>query len=129
MELIKAGRALYLKGNPGFAEAHLWFVISESNPESGLVVIVPLVTERPHTDRTVVLEQGDHPFIKHRSNIDYGATKFCRSTKLAAAVSAGRCQLLEDLSRDLLDRVRAGACASARVPNDVAAYCRKAFGR
>lgn len=42
---------------------HLWFVPTDPDPVTTRVVIVALVTQRGHTERTVTLDVGDHPFI------------------------------------------------------------------
>lgn len=94
---LHAGRALVLRD--ARMGTHLWFVLTDPDPDRNSMVLVMLVTVKPHTDRTVQLNVGDHPFVRHES-----------------AVSA-----------DLLTRVRAGLLASARTPNDVVEYCRPMF--
>ncbi len=104
---------------------HLWFVLTSPDPVSGLVILVAVVTERGHTDRTVRLEVGDHPFIRRTSNVDFGTAKFAPASKLTAALSAGAAELDSDMSAALLSRVCAGLLSSSRTPNVVAEALRR----
>jgi hypothetical protein len=106
---------------------HLWFVLTDPDPDRDWMVLVMLVSERPHTDRTLRLVVGDHPFVRHPSSVDFGTATYAPAGKLEDALSSGRATLAEDMSADLLARVRAGLLTSARTPNDVATYCRGIF--
>jgi hypothetical protein len=76
VNLIGAGRVLLVRDRR--MGTHLWFVLSDPEPSTQLVVIVALVTERAHTEKTVRLNVGVHPFIKHRSSVDFGAANHGR---------------------------------------------------
>lgn len=88
------------------------------------IAMVMLVTERDHTDKTVILLEGDHPFVKHPSSVDYGQTTYRPAAKLAAAVSNGAAVMQATLSRSVLARVRDGVFASSRTPNEMLEYCK-----
>jgi hypothetical protein len=122
---VGAGRALRIRDAK--MGAHLWFVLTDPDPETRKVVLVMLVTERAHTDRTVRLEVGDHPFVRHPSNVDYGTARYAPAGRLADALASGRATEDTDMSAPLLARVRAGLLASGHTPNDVADYCRRTF--
>lgn len=107
--------------------AHLWFILTDPDPETRLLVMAALVTERAHTERTVRLDVGDHAFIKHASNVDFGSAKYAPAAKLEAALAAQRAVLGEDMSTSLLARVRDGIVTSSHTPNEIAAYCRSKF--
>jgi hypothetical protein len=126
VELVRAGRALLLAGAPVGAP-HLWLVLTDPDPENGLVVMVMVVTSRPHTDKTVTLSPADHPFIHHESNVDFGSARFFPVSRLNAALKKGRCQLQADASARLLNTVRAGLLKSPRTIHAVADYCRTRF--
>lgn len=125
MEFFRAGRAFILAG-AAVGPPHLWFVLTDPDPSK--VVAVRVVTARPHTDKTVVLGAGDHPFIRHESNVDYGSATFLVVSKLQSALEAGRCHPEPDMSPDLLERVRRGLLASPRTIHAIAEYCREVFG-
>lgn len=79
MDFIRAGRAIMVRDRR--MGTHLWFVLTDPDPSTRLVVMVPLVTERSHTEKMVRLGVGDHPFILHASNIDYGGATFAPSSR------------------------------------------------
>jgi hypothetical protein len=126
VRLLRAGRAVILR-DAGMG-THLWFVLTEPDPEREWMVLVMLVSQKPHSDRTVLLAAGDHPFIKHASAVDFGTATYFPSSRLEAALSSGRATLAADMSADLLDRVRRGLLESGRTPNAVADHCRSLFG-
>jgi hypothetical protein len=123
--MLRAGRALLVRD--ARMGTHLWFVLTDPDPDRDWVVLVMLVTVKEHTDRTVHLEVGDHPFIRHSSAVDFGTAKYAPAAKLEDALSSGRATLAEDMSAALLARVRAGLLVSGRTSNDVADYCRALF--
>ena len=99
---------------------HLWFVLTDPDADSGLVILVALVTERGHTDRTLRLDVGDHPFIVRMSNVDFGTAKFAPAARLDSHLGRGVAELDADMSSSLLERVREGLVRSSRTPNQVA---------
>lgn len=86
-----------------------------------------LVTARAHTDRTVTLMPGDHPFVQHESNVDFGSAVLVRLERFQSAIQAGRCHLQPDMEVALLERVRAGLLASPRTVHWIADHCRDRF--
>ncbi|MDP3940568.1 MAG: hypothetical protein Q8R92_20845 [Deltaproteobacteria bacterium] len=126
MEFFKAGSAIILSGYP-VGSPHLWFVLTDPDSESDQVVAVMVVTVRGHTDRTVTLSAGDHPFIRHDSSLDFGGTKRFQTARLNAALRSGRCELSENMTAALLGKVRAGLLASPRTPHHIIDYCRDRF--
>ena len=75
MATIGAGQTLTIAGRTP-QEYHLWLVLTDPDRESGKVVAVMVVSKRKHTDPTTLLVPGEHPFLKHPSNVDYGSAKF-----------------------------------------------------
>jgi hypothetical protein len=127
MRLLRAGRALVLRD--ARMGTHLWFVLTDPDPEHNRKVLVMLVTVRAHTERTLHLEAGDHPFIRHTSAVDFGTATYAPAARLEEALTSGRATLAADMSPLLLERVRAGLLASPRTPNVIAAACRAQFGQ
>jgi len=126
MEFLKAGSAIVLSGYP-VGSSHLWFVLTDPDSESDQVVAVMVVTARPHTDKTVTLSAGEHPFIKHDSSLDFGGTRRFQTARLRSALRSGRCELAENMSTTLLAKARAGLMASSRTPHHMIDYCRQRF--
>jgi len=108
---------------------HAWFVLTDPTADTDRVVLVALVTERAHTDRTTFLDVGDHPFVRHASNVDYGTATFAPASKLTSKLIEGVASLDADMSAELLQRVREGLLVSSRTPNDVAVHVREQLNR
>ncbi len=89
------------------------------------VVAVMVVSEKPHTDKTVTLNVGDHPFFQHTSNIDYGTAKLFPRAKLENQINA-RGKLARRLSR-AARKARAGILGSSRTPNYIKEYFEARF--
>lgn len=127
MQIVRAGRALRIRD--ARMGTHLWFVLTDPEPTTGRVVLVMLVSERAHTERTVRLAVGDHPFVRHDSAVDFGTARYAPAAKLDAALARNAASLDADLSAALLKRVRAGLLASSHTPHDVVSHCRPLFER
>jgi len=126
MNLIRAGRSFLLESSPGEGY-HLWFILTDPVEPGGRVVAVMLRTQERYTDATVVLNIGDHPFVKHPSSVDYSSANFFLVPRIKRAIEKGRCNLKEDLSRAVLERIQKGLSASQHTPNSIKAYCRGCF--
>lgn len=107
---------------------HLWFVLTDPEGTPGKVVGAMLTTKRRYSDPTVTLDVGDHPFVKHESAVDYKKVEFLKVEKLDRAVRFGQCHPREDMSADLLRRVRAGLFVSPHTADYFKRYCEERFG-
>jgi hypothetical protein len=125
VSFIRAGRSFTVPG-PGPNQFHLWIVLTDPDPADDKVVAVMVVSEKPHTDKTVTLNVGDHPFFQHTSNIDYGTTKLFPRVKLENQINA-RGKLRQDVSPALLEKARAGVFGSSRCPNYIKQYFETRF--
>lgn len=123
---IHAGSSLLLY-NPEFIVPHLWFVVTEPEENSGKFVAVMLVTRRSFTDKTVVLNDDDHPFVRHLSSVHYSTANYFYLKHIQRAVQKGRCHIKEDMTDDLLQRVRDGLLDSPRTPHTIRDYCQVRF--
>lgn len=123
MEVIRAGRSILLS-EPPLYEPHLWFILTDPDPAKKVIAVM-LRTPRPYTDPTLLLEIGDHPFIRHRSAVHFPAAQRLSVSEILIAMKTGRCHLKEDMSRELLIRVRAGLLDSPRTVRAIADLCRK----
>jgi hypothetical protein len=125
VDIVAAGRSFVLLDRK--MGEHLWFTLTDPDPATGLVVIVALVSEKSHTERTVGLGPGDHPFVRWASNVDYGTATFKPANRINEFFASGRAKPNADMSGSLLARVRQGVLASSHTPNAVADYCRLRF--
>ena len=104
---------------PGHDKPHLWVLVSGVNPQSGEVIIVNFTTERPHSDKTVVIQPGEHRFVDRPTVVFYSDARFTTLAALNAAVNQGVATQHDPLSRALLNRVQAGLLASPLTPTKI----------
>lgn len=126
MHVIQAGRSLLFTERPG-ALPHLWFILTDPDGDPPEVVAVMVTTRRPHTDDTVILNPGDHPFIRHESCVGFSSAQRFRVSKIQAGLAAGWCRLREDMSEALEGRVRNGLLESPYTVHAIRDYCLQRF--
>lgn len=63
-------------------------------------------------ERTVVLDVGDHPFVKQPSYVDFNSAKVGRSIQ----IEGGRFRRDVAATQALIDRIVAGLAISKRTP-------------
>lgn len=123
MYIIGAGKTFILH----YPEPHLWFILTNPKDSDNIVVAVMVRSVTRFTDSTVVLKDGDHPFIRHNSSVHYSTAKFFKKSSIIAKMKKGKCHLKEDMSCKLLKRVRKGLLDSPFTVNAIRDYCKKVF--
>ena len=126
MDIIHAGSALLFSEEP-HTKPHLWFVLTDPDGTPPRVVAVMVRSKKEFTDDTVVLEEGDHPFVRHPSSVHYSTARIFRVRKIRLALNRGWCSLHRDMFRDLLKRVKQGLLDSAFTVPTIRDYCLKRF--
>lgn len=108
---------------------HLHIILTDPKDIEGevLVVIVNLTTKRQGADTTVVLDKGDHPFIKHPSVVAYIHAELFSTRTLLNYLNAERSLIDFVLEDDALKRVQQGLLDSEFTPIDVFEYCQDKF--
>jgi hypothetical protein len=96
---------------------HLWVVITP--PSEGEVVTVSVTTRRNRSETLVVLQPGDHPFIRHQSVVAYSFSRVRMVEDIEAAIASGAAKQREAVSHELLIRIRGGLVDSEFTPNGV----------
>jgi hypothetical protein len=107
---------------------HLWCVLTDPDPVTKKLVVVMLVSAKAHTERHVAINVGEHSFISRPTHVDYGIATFVPLSALVDAIGSGAAIAMEDLSRDLLLKLRIGLYGSSRVAYFLTDYCKKIFG-
>jgi hypothetical protein len=79
----------FMLPKPGHDTEHLWVLITNPDPESYEAIMVNITTQRPHSDKTTVLDSGEHPFIKQPSVVFYSDARTVDTRLLDAAVQRG----------------------------------------
>jgi hypothetical protein len=106
---------------------HLWVVVTEPDSESFECVIVSIATLRGNCDQTVVLQPGDHPFIRHPSVVFFADARIVDARRLDQAIAAGKCERHQPCSSELLAEVCKGIITSPHTPQKVIAFCKRAW--
>ena len=104
---------------PGQGKPHLWVLLTAVNPETGDAIIVNFTTERPHSDKTVVIQPGEHRFVDRPTVVFYADARFVNLIHLDAAVQQGIATRHDALTPALLKRVQAGLLASTLTPTKI----------
>ena len=109
---------------PGFGPTpHLWIVTTEPGESpAGDCIIVNVTTLRRDADQTVTLMQGDHPFVRHPSVVNYADARIVKASSIEQQQQAGRILPKEPCSNELVREVRAGLVASPFTPNKVLSF-------
>jgi hypothetical protein len=121
---MRAGDALLLS-KPGQAVAHLWVLLTDPDAATDEVLVVNLTTQRPHSDTTVILNSGDHPFVRHATVVNYFDVRLVKAGLLTAFSNTGNYLPQASLSAPVLQRIQAGLLASSFTPNKFKDYFRK----
>jgi len=110
----------FLASDDDAEKLHLWIVVTP--PSEGEVVTVCLVSARQRSERLVVMNSGDHPFVRHESVIAYSYSKIRATADIEAALATGAARKREPVSEAVLARIRAGLIDSDFTPNGVRHY-------
>jgi hypothetical protein len=115
---MNVGDAFYL---PDFAGAHINFVLDVLS--DGSVIICNFTDYNNHTDKTCVVEVGEHPNITKKSVVNFRKTDHCeagaRIEILVGLIAAYNKEPLDPLSAKLVARIRQGALDSPRTPDKI----------
>ena len=94
---------------------HLWAVISDPAVDARNVVVVLFVSWTEKYDQACVLNGGEHPFIKHRTCVQYPGAKVVSGERLEQLRQEGKLRAKAPLSPALLSMIRQNA-ANADIP-------------
>jgi hypothetical protein len=110
---------------------HLWILTTRPNALNDSSIWVNVTTARPWSDRTTVLQNGDHPALRHESVINYRGAKLVDLVKLEGLIQAAQARLANRCSSALLSRIQSGILASKFTPRKIQNHFKaeKAAGR
>lgn len=108
---------------------HLYIILTEPEDVHGelLVVMVNITTKRQGADTTVVLDKGDHPFIKRPSVVAYIHAELFKTAILLRYLNTEKSLVDYVLEDDVLHKIQQGLLDSEFTPIDVLEYCRDEF--
>ncbi len=120
------GRSVLIPSGPNPGQRHLFALLINPVEVSGygkrphvLMVCMCSIKDGVPFDDACILEVGDHPFVQHRSYIDY---KFCEmrsADDIEAKVQNGTFVPHEDCPIPLIRRIIASADASNRISREM----------
>jgi|SRR5918999_108226 hypothetical protein len=123
---IYAGRTIELPKTSG-GIPHLWIVVTDPEGNPPEVVIVNLTTRQIDSDTTVVLNVGDHRYIRHETVVFYADARFAKTAGIEAISRFPGYGYHDDCSAKLLSTVRQGLLDSADTPKKIKEYCKVRF--
>lgn len=116
-------------GNPGdtvwFSEmyeektAHLCVLITPPERNSSRAVIVNLTSQRRGSDNTVVFQQGDHPFIKRPTVVNYQAARIVSVAWVQKEIDCKMAWADCPFEPPMLKRIQDGVLKSPFIPGDI----------
>lgn len=100
---MKAGDTFYFRKG---SDTHLWALISDPTQNPECVLVVAFSTYETYKDTACIIEQGEHPRIKHKTVIWYEEANSPSVATLQAMADEGVIQWNVPLSAELLARIR-----------------------
>ena len=97
---------------------HLHVVLTRPNRE-GDVVVVSLTTYRPKSDPTVILNVGDHPFVRHQTAVNYRKAVATSAEILEERLAGGVYVIYPPVRSDVLRRIQEGIGKSDFTPTGI----------
>ena len=94
------------------SDDHHWMIISDPAVDGARVVIVCFLSYREYLDHACIIEPGEHPFIKHRTCIDYAGSCLTTDAKLEQHKKSGMLKPKEPLSQELVGKIRSAVLDS-----------------
>ena len=85
---------------------HLWAVISDTRQSVAEIVIVNFTTWRIGHDDSCLLNPGDHPFLQHQTSVSYRDARIVTLAQLEDLENRGLITPKENLSPDILAKIR-----------------------
>ena len=106
---------------PARFDNHLWVIVSDPAKDVANVVISNFTTFDGTEEESCVVNNGEHPFVRHKTVVRYRDAKTVSANDLKTLVKKGQLKPHMPLSAEILDRVRQGAGQSDFLPEQ----CRK----
>lgn len=109
---------------------HLWIALTEPEGDPLAVAVINLTSHKDGIDETVVLDAGEHAFIKHKTVVNYADAKVVSAAKMEQLIEAG---VITPHHREpyctpaLLEKIRKGVLLSPFARPVFQRYCQDRF--
>jgi hypothetical protein len=107
---------------------HLWVVLWGPAGPADAYLAAHFTTLRAYSDRTCILEPGDHPFVRHPTSVAYRDVLRWTDSRLTQLIADGIAKPRQPLSPAVLERIRSGFFASAHTPHALVQMAIDEFG-
>jgi hypothetical protein len=124
---VRSGDTFLLTGGP-VPTPHLWVVLWGPAGPADAYLAVMLTSLRSHSDRSCILNPGDHPFVRHTTSVSYRDVLRWTDERLAQLVADGVAKPRQPVSATVLERMRAAFFQSAHTPNAMVEMAVDDFG-
>ncbi len=89
---------------------HLFFVMSDPSVDRKRVLVAPVMTwDAEYKESTCLVNQGEHPFIKHTSFVNYSCAELASADLIEERLASGVFRAHKPASSELLEKIRRGA--------------------
>ncbi|GFE72320.1 hypothetical protein [Chroococcus sp. FPU101] len=121
---------LYRKNS--YSISHLYIILTDCEDVNGVLCVVSVnITTQTRigrgSDTTVILNVGDHPFIKKPSVVNYNDAEFSSVEKLIRYINEEQSLNDDDLEKEVLRKIQQGLLDSDRTPIEILEYCQNKF--
>lgn len=117
----------FLAGEDEEEKLHLR-VIATPPAADGCVVVVSVTTLRRNSESLVLIDVGDHPFIRHKSTVSFRYAEINWISAIEAAISTGSAKHRGKVDGLLLKRIQNGLIESDFTPNGVRHFAKEILG-
>ena len=96
---------------------HLWVILWGPAGPANAYLAVMLTSVKAFSERTCILDVGDHPFIRHPTAVAYREVARWTGERLAQLTAEGVARPRQKMDETVLQRTREGFCRSPHLPN------------
>jgi hypothetical protein len=114
--MVKFGDTFVWDPNGG-NNPHLWIVLTPPD-KNGQCVIINLTTSS-HGKHSMILKTGDHPYIRHDSDVNFGDSFISSESQIAGALKSREAVANQPLNQTFLNQIITAAKAHPAPPRAV----------
>jgi hypothetical protein len=107
---------------------HLWVVLTKPDSK-GKAVCANITTAHAYSERTVVIQAGEHPFVKHESVVMFADARVLDLNAIQKALDYNQTTYIasthKKCSPTLLKKIQDGLLKSKQAAKDVKEFFRK----
>lgn len=95
---------------------HLWMILSDPGQDPQRVILVNFTSWKPYHEQHCIVEPGEHPFVIHRTCINYRRSREVTLAALEVLVKWRKALPQQAVDAVLLGRIQAAATLSSLMP-------------